>query len=331
MNQVQEKIDIVAEENVSKFVLTDNVVAQLQEKVKHVSEELIQSHMNLSTDQLTRELQETVQRRLSTQAVIEELRKELHWRKASSGKTSSGNAGSYRVDSLLTSEFSREDSQGGQFLREDSQIQGSQGSELQITQSSQSGELLERIEILELQVQRATEDHKGLEDDIFNRLKDLELQVQRGVENTSYLEEDFADRCKEIDAQVHLAATSQRDLAEDVFQRIEDLEDQVRRKGERQEQMDLHLRDLQDMVESRSERRPAEDHLNCLLPIVLQSLNRAYVLSFRQCTLIPEKILIVVVSPKAHPASGTATGSAIARPPPRPFSASSLGSRVSQE
>ncbi|CAK9032876.1 unnamed protein product, partial [Durusdinium trenchii] len=240
MNQVQEKIDIVAEENVSKFVLTDNVVAQLQEKVKHVSEE-------------------TVQRRLSTQAVIEELRKELHWRKASSGKTSSGNAGSYRVDSLLTSEFSREDSQGGQFLREDSQIQGSQGSELQITQSSQSGELLERIEILELQVQRATEDHKGLEDDIFNRLKDLELQVQRGVENTSYLEEDFADRCKEIDAQVHLAATSQRDLAEDVFQRIEDLEDQVRRKGERQEQMDLHLRDLQDMVESRSERRPAEE------------------------------------------------------------------------
>ena len=48
---------------------------------------------------------------------------------------------------------------------------------------------------------------------------------------------------------------------------------------------------MKDMVESRSERRPAEDHLNCLLPIVLQSLNRAYVLSFRQCTLIPEKIL----------------------------------------
>lgn len=45
-------------------------MAQLQEKVKHVSEELIQSHMNLSTDQLTRELQETVQRRLSTQAVL---------------------------------------------------------------------------------------------------------------------------------------------------------------------------------------------------------------------------------------------------------------------
>ncbi|CAL1165950.1 unnamed protein product [Cladocopium goreaui] len=194
LQDVQEKIVIVSEENVSKFVLAENGVAEVQQKVNEVHEE-------------------TTRGRLATEVVIDELQKELLAVKK---------AGS----SLLTSEFSRDESQPGHVAGlGDFQVShmSRASSEMPITLTQSSNE--ERLDVLELQVQRTAENQKILEEELFERLKEFELQARRTPEGPEG--PDISERLDYFDHQVHLAAQSQRSLAEDLFQRLDELEQQV--------------------------------------------------------------------------------------------------------
>eukprot|EP00434_Breviolum_minutum_P023145 symbB.v1.2.020420.t1/scaffold1653.1/size107518/1 len=252
LKDVEEKVLMVSEENVSKFVLTENVVTEVQQKVHEISEE-------------------TGRRRLATQVVIDDLRKELHVLKKA-----------HVAGSL--SEYSRDDSQGGRLLQEDFQgshvsvVSASHGSELEITLTQSSTSLQERCDLLEIQVQKAAENQKILEDEIFERLKTLEFQVSEPTDVPTPKWTEVVEQLNYFDHQVHLAAQSQRALAEDVFQRFEDLEQvqhtaltkdvlealenlelQVLERGQKQEDLENEIHDLQVQLGLMQQREQSKD------------------------------------------------------------------------